>query len=471
MLIRRPLAFCQEDPLASGTGLGLSICRSIITMLRGTIDIQSKVGFGTEVTVRLPLSRLPGTDTPVSTPNSSATEGSADDSIDTLKADYGDSSVALIGFDDHGQRSVLSDCIENWLGLRIISTAMHESNADICVVDEKELTNLSQHSQDTLAFVVLCNDATRTQKAFRHNIHNTIVYVLKPVGPHKLAKALRSCLDRARSSKSGLAPMVAVSDEESPMESEADTVMPDLEKHLRIESGSGTKQFEAETNGVVAASESENAQMAISSPYTSGAITVTEETAFPFPVQHEENQEGDSEIWSPSDQSTAETFQTQVDLKQMRPPIISRMTEPVAKGRFPYSSAMPATPDMDKASPLILPNESQNSPMGALRDTSNSKAVVDLKNVSGTKEPTDSVQVEKRPPRMLLVDDNKINLRLLETFMRKRNYRLIDSAENGQFAVQAAESHEFGYDIIFMGKLPDPFPMQPSHLQQIYLCQ
>jgi len=53
---------------------------------------------------------------------------------------------------------------------------------------------------------------------------------------------------------------------------------------------------------------------------------------------------------------------------------------------------------------------------------------------------------------LLLVDDNEINLRLLETFMRKRKYKLVDSTENGQLAVDAAMAHEDGYDIIFMGK-------------------
>ena len=456
------LAFCQEDPLASGTGLGLSICRSIVTMLRGTIDVQSEVGVGTEVIVRLPLSRLPGTATPVSTPSSSATEGAADDSIDTLKADYGDTSVALLGFDDHGQRSVLTGCIRDWLGLKIISSTSHESTADICVVDEKELANLSQHSQNTLAFVVLCNDATRTQKAFRHNMHTITVYVLKPVGPHKLAKALRSCLDRAKSTRTGLAPMVAVSDEDSPMESEAETVKPDLGiDRLSIESGPLTKQFEADTNGAVAASDSVNAQMAVSSPYTSGAITITEDNAFPFPSQDDdeddqEEADGVRPLW---DQNIAEKARVQIDSVQRdlkRPPILSRVTAPVADTRFPHTPVIPTTPSKANVSPMKLRNQGF-SPMEASRDSDVRKTAIASKFALNGGEPIDSVQPERQPPRMLLVDDNKINLRLLETFMRKRKYQFIDSAENGQFAVQAAEAHEFGYDIIFMGRLLNLF--------------
>ena len=56
-------------------------------------------------------------------------------------------------------------------------------------------------------------------------------------------------------------------------------------------------------------------------------------------------------------------------------------------------------------------------------------------------------------PRVLLVDDNKINLRLLETFLRnKRKYTQVDLAEDGQQAVDLFKSAPGGepYEIIFM---------------------
>jgi len=39
--------FAQENSLSSGTGLGLSIVRSIVTLLEGEIQINSRVGQGT----------------------------------------------------------------------------------------------------------------------------------------------------------------------------------------------------------------------------------------------------------------------------------------------------------------------------------------------------------------------------------------------------------------------------------------
>jgi hypothetical protein len=56
------------------------------------------------------------------------------------------------------------------------------------------------------------------------------------------------------------------------------------------------------------------------------------------------------------------------------------------------------------------------------------------------------------PPRVLLVDDNKINLSLLKAFMKKRKYELVDYAEDGSIAVNAIKAAAEPYDIIFMGK-------------------
>jgi hypothetical protein len=55
-------------------------------------------------------------------------------------------------------------------------------------------------------------------------------------------------------------------------------------------------------------------------------------------------------------------------------------------------------------------------------------------------------------PRVLLVDDNKINLSLLKAFMKKRKYDHVDSAADGSIAVNAIKAATEPYDLIFMGK-------------------
>ena len=41
-----------------GTGLGLSLSKSLVEMHGGSLDLQSKVGVGTTVTLRFPAKRV-----------------------------------------------------------------------------------------------------------------------------------------------------------------------------------------------------------------------------------------------------------------------------------------------------------------------------------------------------------------------------------------------------------------------------
>ena len=53
--------------------------------------------------------------------------------------------------------------------------------------------------------------------------------------------------------------------------------------------------------------------------------------------------------------------------------------------------------------------------------------------------------------RILLVDDNAIKLRFLETFVSQLKPHIpYDCAENGLQAVEAAQAHHTGYSVIFM---------------------
>ncbi|KAG0154030.1 hypothetical protein PDIDSM_1409 [Penicillium digitatum] len=56
----------------------------------------------------------------------------------------------------------------------------------------------------------------------------------------------------------------------------------------------------------------------------------------------------------------------------------------------------------------------------------------------------------RRLTRVLVVDDNRINLNLMMTFLKKRQLTELDPAENGKLAVEAVERMQSGYDIIFM---------------------
>lgn len=93
-------------------------------MLCGTIDVQSELGKGTDITIRIPLSRVPGTETPVSTPSTEASvDGdSQDDSMHVLQTDYQATTVALYAFRSNAYKNemteagrTLTSCIEAWV--------------------------------------------------------------------------------------------------------------------------------------------------------------------------------------------------------------------------------------------------------------------------------------------------------------------------------------------------------------------
>jgi CheY-like chemotaxis protein len=54
--------------------------------------------------------------------------------------------------------------------------------------------------------------------------------------------------------------------------------------------------------------------------------------------------------------------------------------------------------------------------------------------------------------RILIVDDNALNLRLLGAFFKKNGYQYTKQAKHGREAVEAAQKCSEGFDIIFMGK-------------------
>ena len=53
--------------------------------------------------------------------------------------------------------------------------------------------------------------------------------------------------------------------------------------------------------------------------------------------------------------------------------------------------------------------------------------------------------------RILIVDDNALNLKLLGAFFKKNGYRNTEQAKHGREAVEAAQNCSEGFDIIFMG--------------------
>ncbi|KAJ5198147.1 uncharacterized protein N7498_007264 [Penicillium cinerascens] len=102
----------------------------------------------------------------------------------------------------------------------------------------------------------------------------------------------------------------------------------------------------------------------------------------------------------------------------------------------------PARPDTNER-----PTSSNESPESDTNSRSTTPSEYSLSTPNT--EITDSPD-EPRRAHILVVEDNKINLNLMLTFLKKRGFAAVDSAENGRLAVAAVKQAQSGYDFIFM---------------------
>lgn len=409
-------------------------------MLGGSIDIRSQVGQGTEVRISLPLMRVAGTETPISTPSTAGSfEQPQDDSVTILREQASGRSVAFYKFVTKVGKTyqasetgnVLRKYVSTWFGLNALSQWNPEMHADIVIVDEKDLPSLLAENLLDQSILVLCSNSSRHgQGAIQTQGSGAIELVSKPFGPYKLAKALRLCLERAHVIRTG---SDSIAESSNIMSPHSDTLTGDI-KELTLEGEDEHTPIVVQTNGTVLAGESTNAQMAMNSSSSAGGMEGLRANAgsdFPFPKQEPTQSLPEKVPALPADLVRRES---------RRPELRQRATDPPPKTRA-------ALAIFD--APTTISTHGKMAMSSAKAESQAPPAAKPMPPM--TVSPEGIKLAESRSPRILLVDDNKINLRLLETFMRKRKYKLVDSADNGLLAVQAAEMQEDGYDIIFMG--------------------
>lgn len=406
-------------------------------MLNGTVEFQSEIGKGTKVTVCLPLMRLPGADTPKSTPSTITSNSSVTTSLQGLQSEHAGRLVVLYGF-RHGLGpatlntklgNVLQSYITQWFGLK----ASHDwsDSADSVIVDEKDLPSFFAVKGRRPPAVVLCG-ASRPQIAPQDRKPSIVEFVSKPFGPYKLAKALFSCLEKAKELPNEAVEVTETFPQESPVCSETETIVTGLGE-INIHGERRLSQISFRDTGSIVSSARQLSSEISSRSAVDENLAKNRRGDFPFPSQ-------EMEI-SPD----AEHAPDLIRRDSRRPMMTHRATEPLLGAYKAASSAITKTGEFVTATPARIAEESAAFTMTvpgkeAEKSTEATQRMVSLPDQSD------------RSPRLLLVDDNKINLRLLEMFMRKRNYKLVDSTENGRLAVDAAMAHEDGYDIIFMGE-------------------
>ncbi|KAL9598084.1 MAG: hypothetical protein Q9219_004715 [cf. Caloplaca sp. 3 TL-2023] len=432
-------AFSQEDVLANGTGLGLSIVRSIVSMLEGTIDIKSQLGQGTDVQIRIPLCRQVGDSTSASTPTSAASlDKLQENSINILQTTYPAKTVAFYSSRSSNPATEQETqtlkmalyYVKKWFKLPVELRPL-EQPADVIIVEEKSVPDLLKRLKPGPAIVVLCTKTHRLQAA-QSLYGQAIEFMSTPFGPYKLAKAISLSLEKANEISAGRSPNCTPTIHD-PRLAANDSILPKFES-MNLQTGTEATPVQVHTNGLVTASQSDNARMALGTP-VSGASTENRDE-FPFP-DHGSSKSGT--------ESPRSAFGEMMKQHSQRPKLSSRQTEPVLRPLFPYTSAMTNQGQ-------LATSDARDKAAEAIDSLITSKTEPSMTETPAWSEPISKygVVIEKRQPRLLLVDDNKINLRLLETFMRKRKYQSVDSALDGSLAVEAARKNPQGYDIIFM---------------------
>ena len=354
----------------------------------------------------LPLLReLPrGRDSSGSTPKSVASvPKESEEVIDQLIPRVIGKTVSLHGFNSDPKilhvsqtnqllKASVKNYLSNWYGLKVVS---EREKADIIIFNEpsptdtSNLIRLRRSNRRGPVVLALCSHSSRFDRAYANTEANAGVgFLAKPIGPLKLARAISQCLDGIPINTT---PGVEKPSSAGSGSATGTTDLSNVFEDLSLSPSGG----EILDNSRMAAA-SENARKAIESPTPTPGIE--KQAEFPFPSEPD------------------------------RPPAVT-------------ARSMQA--DKESLKPIV--SESHSGASAVL-------SKVEATATTTVKGPT---PVSREPsflpaPRLLLVDDNKINLRLLRTYMRRRNYPIVDEAENGLEAVDAMQNREEGYDIIFM---------------------
>lgn len=207
-------SFAQENPLSQGTGLGLSIVKQIVESLGGEVEVRSEKGRGTKFAVTCPLkesSLSPAL-------RASGPEQALEKQLQDISKRTKGLNVRFMGFNEEEEyfvkslknknaskltlKALDSLCVD-WFGMKTCRNDESKEEPDLIIATEAcaEVIRV-KYSQDpehsfVAPVIVVCQGAASAQSTTAITVPGLILECIgQPVGPHKMAKALASCLDR-----------------------------------------------------------------------------------------------------------------------------------------------------------------------------------------------------------------------------------------------------------------------------------
>jgi hypothetical protein len=195
--------FAQEDHFAPGTGLGLSLVRQVVTGLGGEIDVTSKLGRGTTVSVSLPL--------PI---GGEAWKDEEETSLMAAARELAGLRVLLQGSNKHAstteethaglgngaqheeaksQLQLIESTCRGWLKMEVVSS--HSPAPDFIISTDEKFSSLEigDGGVDPLAcpHIYVCRSSrVVTSITSQRRLPDFFDVLSQPIGPRKLIKSL-----------------------------------------------------------------------------------------------------------------------------------------------------------------------------------------------------------------------------------------------------------------------------------------
>jgi signal transduction histidine kinase/ActR/RegA family two-component response regulator len=139
-------------------------------------------------------------------------------------------------------------------------------------------------------------------------------------------------------------------------------------------------------------------------------------------------------------------------IEQSNPSLPGNLKSPDAEPSAPMPGSSNSTVDPTDRSDFVFTSRTDSSErtISGSTDSTNAGSSSSTRSSSGRSDHVSTLSESQSRPRVLVVDDNNINLHLMMTFMNKRKVVVLDKAEDGRAAVDAVENMQQGYDLIFM---------------------
>ena len=348
--------------------------------------------------------------------------------------------------------STLLRYFSDWFHFPTLQSWNFEEPAKILVIDEVHIPTLLSNRPDFLdtiakqSIIVLAANPFR-QAILSKDIRSDQVEVLcKPFGPYKLARAICRALEKAALA---VHPVVQTAYVEIQAPSRQTTAITSSSQLLPLSDGSSRRN-------VSALSPANETGKSCPSPRVVAAIrnrTLTKDVGpgpdggFPFPTatvdDSSQGQQGSREGL------TINLEQSSKPHELIRPPALSPPPSNSTNASFSALRPRPVLESM-KTEPVNKDTEFI-APASALPTSAAGTVLVE----SPCRPPPRRGKPSFRKPRLLLVDDNHINLQMLHTYVRKKGYgdTLVQLATDGAQAFDTFKSQTHkgeAPDIVFM---------------------